>query len=108
MTKYFTNISSCVVEGFQISIEKLKTFIFIKILIWVEIQGVRDYIHITDLAVGHILSLKKIEENPGLKVWTKLVFSFWHWLIVFDHHRFTILVLVMVLQSLKWSMPLKK
>ena len=36
------------------------------------IQGVRDYIHITDLAVGHILALKKIEENPGLKVRTSI------------------------------------
>lgn len=31
--------------------------------------GVRDYIHIYDLAVGHIMALKKIEENLGLKVY---------------------------------------
>ena len=30
--------------------------------------GVRDYIHIYDLAVGHVKALKKIEENLGLKV----------------------------------------
>lgn len=31
--------------------------------------GVRDYIHVVDLAVGHICALKKIEENPGLKIY---------------------------------------
>ncbi|CAF0973887.1 unnamed protein product, partial [Brachionus calyciflorus] len=31
--------------------------------------GVRDYIHIMDLATGHILALKKIDENPGLKIY---------------------------------------
>jgi len=31
--------------------------------------GVRDYIHICDLASGHSLSLKKINENPGLKIY---------------------------------------
>ena len=28
--------------------------------------GVRDYIHVVDLAKGHVKALKKIEENPGL------------------------------------------
>ena len=28
--------------------------------------GVRDYIHVCDLAKGHVLSLKKLEQNPGL------------------------------------------
>ena len=28
--------------------------------------GVRDYIHVVDLAVGHVKALKKIEENAGL------------------------------------------
>ena len=27
--------------------------------------GVRDYIHVCDLAVGHVLALKKLNENPG-------------------------------------------
>ena len=27
--------------------------------------GVRDYIHVVDLAKGHVKALKKIEENPG-------------------------------------------
>jgi len=31
--------------------------------------GVRDYIHISDLASGHSLSLKKIQQNPGLKIY---------------------------------------
>jgi UDP-glucose 4-epimerase len=31
--------------------------------------GVRDYIHVTDLATGHLKALKKIGENPGLKVY---------------------------------------
>ena len=31
--------------------------------------GVRDYIHVVDLAKGHVKALKKIEENPGLAVY---------------------------------------
>lgn len=31
--------------------------------------GVRDYIHVVDLAVGHVKALKKIEEKAGLKVY---------------------------------------
>ena len=31
--------------------------------------GVRDYIHVDDLAHGHILSLVKIEEKPGLLIY---------------------------------------
>jgi len=31
--------------------------------------GVRDYIHVVDLAVGHVAALKKIEENCGCKVY---------------------------------------
>lgn len=31
--------------------------------------GVRDYIHVDDLAHGHILSIKKIEEKPGLLIY---------------------------------------
>ena len=30
--------------------------------------GVRDYIHVVDLANGHVKALKKIEENAGLKI----------------------------------------
>ena len=28
--------------------------------------GVRDYIHVCDLAVGHVLALEKLNENPGV------------------------------------------
>lgn len=31
--------------------------------------GVRDYIHVVDLAVGHVKAIEKIKENPGLKVY---------------------------------------
>lgn len=31
--------------------------------------GVRDYIHVVDLAVGHVASLRKMEENPGLLIY---------------------------------------
>ena len=31
--------------------------------------GVRDYIHVVDLARGHVLSLKKLQEKCGLKIY---------------------------------------
>ena len=31
--------------------------------------GVRDYIHVVDLAQGHLAALKKLEQNPGLVVY---------------------------------------
>ncbi len=31
--------------------------------------GVRDYIHVVDLAKGHVKALKKIEENAGLNIY---------------------------------------
>lgn len=31
--------------------------------------GVRDYIHVCDLALGHVLALKKLSENPGLVIY---------------------------------------
>lgn len=31
--------------------------------------GVRDYIHVVDLAIGHVAALQKIQENAGLKVY---------------------------------------
>lgn len=31
--------------------------------------GVRDYIHVVDLALGHIKALEKLQENPGLVVY---------------------------------------
>lgn len=31
--------------------------------------GVRDYIHVVDLAKGHVLAIKKLKENCGLKIY---------------------------------------
>ncbi len=31
--------------------------------------GVRDYIHVVDLAIGHVKSIQKLKENPGLKIY---------------------------------------
>lgn len=31
--------------------------------------GVRDYIHVVDLAVGHVKALKKLEENAGVSIY---------------------------------------
>jgi UDP-glucose 4-epimerase len=31
--------------------------------------GVRDYIHVVDLAVGHVLAVKKLSENPGVVIY---------------------------------------
>ncbi|MCK6602755.1 MAG: UDP-glucose 4-epimerase GalE [Bacteroidetes bacterium] len=31
--------------------------------------GVRDYIHVCDLATGHLKALEKLEKNPGLEVY---------------------------------------
>lgn len=31
--------------------------------------GVRDYIHVVDLAIGHVRAMEKIKENPGLKIY---------------------------------------
>jgi UDP-glucose 4-epimerase len=28
--------------------------------------GVRDYIHVVDLAEGHVAAIKKLEQKPGL------------------------------------------
>ena len=34
----------------------------------IHIPGVRDYIHVVDLALGHVAALKKLKENCGRKV----------------------------------------
>jgi UDP-glucose 4-epimerase len=31
--------------------------------------GVRDYIHVSDLALGHVAAIKKLKENPGFVVY---------------------------------------
>lgn len=30
---------------------------------------VRDYIHVVDLAIGHVMTLKKLQQNPGLVIY---------------------------------------
>ena len=37
-------------------------------------SGVRDYIHVVDLAQGHVAAVKKLDEKCGLKVRTWLLF----------------------------------
>jgi UDP-glucose 4-epimerase len=39
--------------------------------------GVRDYIHVVDVAIGHISAMKKFEENCGLKVSIASCFVFY-------------------------------
>lgn len=31
--------------------------------------GVRDYIHVVDLAIGHVKAIDKIKDNPGVKIY---------------------------------------
>lgn len=31
--------------------------------------GVRDYLHVVDLAVGHLKAIEKLKEKPGLGIW---------------------------------------
>ncbi len=31
--------------------------------------GVRDYIHVADLARGHLKAMEKLQENPGIRAW---------------------------------------
>ena len=31
--------------------------------------GVRDYIHVVDLALGHVKAIEKLKENPGTKIY---------------------------------------
>ena len=31
--------------------------------------GVRDYIHVVDLSIGHVRAIEKLKENPGVKIY---------------------------------------
>ncbi|MBK8597242.1 MAG: UDP-glucose 4-epimerase GalE [Holophagales bacterium] len=31
--------------------------------------GIRDYLHVVDLAVAHVKAVEKLEEGPGIRVW---------------------------------------
>jgi UDP-glucose 4-epimerase len=54
----------------QVAIGKLKCLkIFGDDYPTVDGTGVRDYIHVVDLAEGHVATLKKLEENPGYVVY---------------------------------------
>jgi UDP-glucose 4-epimerase len=54
----------------QVAVGKLKELkVFGKDYPTVDGTGVRDYIHVVDLADGHIKALKKLEQKPGLKVY---------------------------------------
>ena len=32
-------------------------------------KGVRDYIHVVDLAIGHVKAIKKLEDNSGVSIY---------------------------------------
>ena len=51
------------------------------------LTGVRDYIHVVDLAQGHVAALKKIDENCGCKV-VKSVFCCFYIYMVFTVNCF--------------------
>jgi UDP-glucose 4-epimerase len=54
----------------QVAVGKLKELkVFGKDYPTADGTGVRDYIHVVDLADGHIKALKKLEQKPGLKVY---------------------------------------
>lgn len=54
----------------QVAIGKLKCLkIFGDDYPTVDGTGVRDYIHVVDLAEGHVATLKELEENPGYVVY---------------------------------------
>lgn len=80
--------------------------------------GVRDYIHVVDLAKGHIAAVRKLKDNCGCKVWhffsSSLMFSiltsfflsftFLCWSLC----RFIIWAQVQATQCCRWWMPWKK
>ena len=54
----------------QVAVGKLKELgVFGKDYDTPDGSGVSDYIHVVDLAKGHVKALKKIEENPGLAIY---------------------------------------
>lgn len=54
----------------QVSVGKLKTLgVFGDDYDTLDGTGVRDYIHVVDLAKGHVKALKKIEDNSGVTVY---------------------------------------
>lgn len=54
----------------QVAVGKLKSLsVFGSDYKTVDGTGVRDYIHVLDLASGHIAAIKKLETNPGLVIY---------------------------------------
>lgn len=54
----------------QVAVGKLKKLrVFGNDYETIDGTGVRDYIHVVDLAKGHILALNKLKQNPGLVVY---------------------------------------
>ncbi|KAJ7333762.1 hypothetical protein OS493_015853 [Desmophyllum pertusum] len=52
--------------------------------------GVRDYIHVVDLALGHVVALKKCEENCGCKIYnlgTGRDILFLKWRLLLKRHQ---------------------
>ena len=35
--------------------------------------GVRDYIHVVDLALGHVKAIEKLNDNPGIVIYNLLL-----------------------------------
>ena len=54
----------------QVAIGKLKCLgVFVDDYDTPDGTGVRDYIHVVDLAAGHVKAINKIKENPGVKIY---------------------------------------
>ncbi len=52
----------------MVQVNDLCCFFFLIVEInWIFL-GVRDYIHVVDVAIGHTAAMKKFEENCGFKV----------------------------------------
>lgn len=58
--------------------------------------GVRDYIHVVDLAKGHITALKKLREDCGCKVRLKHIF-----LPMCAHSRYLLAALAFVCRCVR-------
>lgn len=87
-------------------------------LIYSSWLGVRDYIHVVDLAKGHIAAIRKLKDSSGCKVrnfflplqctqfFTSLFLSFTF--LSWSPLRFITLAQVQVTRCYRWWMPWKK
>ncbi len=53
----------------QVAVGKLKNSVYSATIQPPDGTGLRDYIHVVDLAIGHVKALKKIEEKAGLCIY---------------------------------------